>query len=154
MACSKPSSSFASYSAFLGKRDSRTFAGRSPQSGRITGEVSRDFRLRSTTCAEGSLALLHHETVIAVAEPSGDFLLFPGLYSATDKRYLCEYTPANVGQDDGVWYVYYMSAWERRRVPFISGMRVDARGIPADETGARALDTSGARRRWREVARA
>ena len=111
-------STYASFAAFLGKKDSRT----------IQGKRATRVERRSD-----GIVVTYHGTVMVGAYPDGTFRIFGGIGSATDNVRINTYSPARVSQRDYRRYIATGERDERGRavtIPFRSGMTIAADGTP------------------------
>jgi len=77
---------------------------------------------------KGNMVIRFWETDVIVIDPKNEYTLNSGGYKTfTTKDRLNTFSPANVGQDKGLWYVYnYMH--DKPKVLFADGIRVDSSG--------------------------
>lgn len=99
---------------------------------RATKKLARNTYLRMEG---GDMVIRFWETDIVRITLENNYTLNTGGYlTTTTKDRLSRFTPARVGADRGLWYVYEGQGWDNRKL-FANGIRVDITGKVIDGAG-------------------
>lgn len=75
----------------------------------------------------GGIAVQLHDTDVVTIWPDNTYTLNSGGWqTVTTKARINEFSPARLGQDKGVWYLYVGEG----RIPFHDGIKINANGKP------------------------
>jgi len=87
---------------------------------------------------QDGIAVRLHNTDIVTIHPDNTYTLNSGGWqTVTTKARINEFSPARLGQDKGIWYLYVGAGagWSKERVAFHDGVKVDASGKPVGMAG-------------------
>jgi len=81
---------------------------------------------------EGVAVQLHNTDIVTVHPDDTYTLNSGGWQTVTTKARINEFSPARLGQDKGIWYLYVGAGagWSKERIPFVDGIKVNADGKP------------------------
>lgn len=89
----------------------------------------------------GGIAVQLHDTDVVTIWPDNTYTLNSGGWqTVTTKARINDFSPARLGQDKGVWYLFVGKGlgWSKERVPFHDGIIVNANGKPLGRIRGRA----------------
>lgn len=96
---------------------------------------------------DGVAVKLHNTDIVTIHRDDTYTLNSGGWQTVTTKARINEFSPARLGQDKGIWYLYVGqgAGWSKERVPFHDGIKITANGKPVGAVGD--MDTVEAKKR-------
>ena len=87
---------------------------------------------------DGVAVKLHNTDIVTIHRDDTYTLNSGGWQTVTTKARINEFSPARLGQDMGIWYLYVGqgAGWSKERVPFHDGIKITANGKPVGAVGA------------------
>lgn len=87
----------------------------------------------------GDFGVRLHNTIVVTIHADNTFTLNNGgFYSVTSKDRINGYSPARLGQEKFVWYLFTGEGlgWSKEKVPYENGIRIDINGRPVNPVQA------------------
>lgn len=104
---------------------------------------------------QDGIAVRLHNTDVVTIHPDNTYTLNSGGWQTfTTKARINEFSPARLGQDKGIWYLYVgAGAGWSKRVAFHDGVKVDANGKPVGMAGDDTADVEDKKRKLDKLTR-
>jgi hypothetical protein len=88
---------------------------------------------------DGVAVQLHNTDIVKIHKDNTYTLNSGGWFTVTTKARINEFSPARLGQDKGIWYLYVGQGqgqgWSKERIPFHDGMKINGDGKPLGAVG-------------------